>query len=141
MTLCALHAAAVLSPNCCADFGRSFPRKVMSHSHGGPGVTAPLQTNIVPFTAVWNPPSVTPPLRKPPRHNNSKLHVLGKRMQRSQVIPRTWLHVPVHLEETMPSTAHFGGQKITANFSCEHSCLRTLRIMDVRTKNVDVCVK
>ena len=62
VTLYALRAAAALSRNCCADFGRPLTQKVMSHSRDGPGVTAPLQTNIVPLTAVWNPPpSATPP--------------------------------------------------------------------------------
>ena len=33
----------------------------MSHSRDGPGVTAPLQTNIVPLTGVWNtPPPIIP---------------------------------------------------------------------------------
>ena len=36
----------------------------MSHSRDGPGVTAPLRTNIVPLTEVWNSPS--PPFRYPP---------------------------------------------------------------------------
>ena len=35
----------------------------MSHSRDSPGVTAPLPANIVPLTAVWNPP---PPFREPP---------------------------------------------------------------------------
>ena len=64
VTLCSLRAAAVLSRNCCADFARPLAKKVMSHSRDGPGVTAPSQTNIIPLTAVWNPPpSVTPPLK------------------------------------------------------------------------------
>ena len=65
-TLCALRAATVMSRSRCADFGRPLTKKVMSHSRDGPGVTAPLRTNIVPLTAVWNrPPSVTP-LEKAP---------------------------------------------------------------------------
>ena len=69
MTLCTLHAATVLSRDCRADFGRPLAKKVMSHSRDGPGVTAPSRTNIVPLTAVWNPPpSYTlppPPLKVP----------------------------------------------------------------------------
>ena len=61
VTLYALHAATVLSRNCCADFGRPLAKKVMLNSHDGPGVTASLQTNIVPLTAVWNPPLSLPP--------------------------------------------------------------------------------
>ena len=62
MTLRALRAATVLSRDCRADFGRPLTKKVVSHSRDGPGVTAPLQTNIVPLTGVWNPPpSDTPP--------------------------------------------------------------------------------
>ena len=61
VTLCALHAATVLSHKCCTNFGRPLT-KVMSHLRDGLGVTAPLLTNIVPLTAVLNPPpSVTPP--------------------------------------------------------------------------------
>ena len=56
VTFCALCAATVLSRDRCADFGRPLTKKVMSHSRDGPGVTAPLQTNIVPLTVVWNPP-------------------------------------------------------------------------------------
>ena len=41
---------------CTLDFGRPPTKKVMSHSRHGPVVTAPLQTNIVPLTAMWNPP-------------------------------------------------------------------------------------
>ena len=64
MTLCTLRAATVLSRDCRADFGRPLTKKVMSHLHDGPGVTAPSRTNIVPLTRVWNPPpSVTPPLK------------------------------------------------------------------------------
>ena len=44
--------------NCCADFGRPLTKKVMSHSRDGTGITAPLQKEIVPPTAVWNPPSL-----------------------------------------------------------------------------------
>ena len=51
-TLCTLHAATVLSRDCRADFGRPLTKKVMSHSGDGPGVTAPLRTNIIPLTAV-----------------------------------------------------------------------------------------
>ena len=36
----------------------------MSHSRDGPGVTAPLRTNIVPLTRVWNPPPSVTPLKK-----------------------------------------------------------------------------
>ena len=62
VTLCTLRAATVLSRDCRADFGRRLTKKVMSHSRDGPGVTAPLRTNIIPLTGVWNPrPSVTPP--------------------------------------------------------------------------------
>ena len=56
VTLCTLRAATVLSCDCCADFGRPLTKKVMSHSRDGPGVTAPLRTNIAPLTGVWNPP-------------------------------------------------------------------------------------
>ena len=62
VTLCALPAATVLSRNCCADFGRSLTKKVVLYLRDGPGVTAPLQTNIAPLTAVSNPP----PFRYPP---------------------------------------------------------------------------
>ena len=66
VTLCTLRAATVLSRGCRADFGRPLTKKVMSHLRDGPGVMAPLRTNIVPLTRVWNtPPSVTPPLRSP----------------------------------------------------------------------------
>ena len=63
VTLCTLRAATVLSRDCRVDFGRPLTsKKVMSHSCDGPGVRAPLLTNIVPRTWVWNPPpSVTPP--------------------------------------------------------------------------------
>ena len=62
--LCAPCTTTVLSHNCCTDLGRPLTKKVMSHSRDGQGVTAPLRTNIVPFTAVWNlPPSVTPLLK------------------------------------------------------------------------------
>ena len=47
MTLCALRATTVLSRDCRADFVRRLAKNVMSHSCDGPGVTAPLQTNIV----------------------------------------------------------------------------------------------
>ena len=67
MTLCTLRAATVLSRDCRADFGRPLAKKVMSHSRDGPGVTAPLRTNVVPLTGVWNtPPSITP-LKKSPK--------------------------------------------------------------------------
>ena len=66
MTLCTLRAATVLSRDCRADFGRPLRKKVMSHSRDGPGVTAPLRTNIVTLTGVWKTPrSVTPPLKSP----------------------------------------------------------------------------
>ena len=66
VTLCTLRDATVLSCDCRADFGRPLSKKVMSHSRDGPGVTAPLRTNIVPLTGVWNPPpSVTPPSKSP----------------------------------------------------------------------------
>ena len=52
MTLCTLRDATVLSRDCRADFGRPLTKKVMSHSRDGPGVTAPLRTNIVPLTGV-----------------------------------------------------------------------------------------
>ena len=62
VTLWTLRTAIVLSRDCRADFGRPLTKKVMSHSRDGPAVTAPLWTNIVPLTGVWNPPpSVTPP--------------------------------------------------------------------------------
>ena len=63
VTLCTLRAATVLSRNCCADFGRPLAKKVMSHLRDGPGVTAPLRTNIVPLTRVWSSPL---PFRYPP---------------------------------------------------------------------------
>ena len=48
-------------------FGRPLTKKVMSHSPDGPGVPAPLRTNIVPLTGVWNPPPLPlAPLKKPP---------------------------------------------------------------------------
>ena len=56
VTLCARRATTVLSRNCCADFGRPLTTKVLSHSRDSLGVTAPLQTNIVPLTMMWNPP-------------------------------------------------------------------------------------
>ena len=65
VTVCTLRAATVLSRDCRADFGRRLTKKVMSHSRDSPGVTAPSRTNIVPLTGVWNPPSVTLPLRSP----------------------------------------------------------------------------
>ena len=72
VTLCALRAATVLSRDCCADFGRPLTKKVMSHSRDGPGVTAPLPSNIVPLTTVWkeSPPPFCypPPLKKSPIH-------------------------------------------------------------------------
>ena len=64
-TLCTLRAATVLSRNCCADVGRPLTKKVMTRSRDGPGVTAPLWTNIVPLTAVWNPPLPLPLLKAP----------------------------------------------------------------------------
>ena len=69
VTLCTLRAATVLSRDCRADFGRPLPKKVMSHSRDGPGVTAPLRTNIVPLTRVWveYPPLPLTPLKKSPR--------------------------------------------------------------------------
>ena len=41
----------------------------MSHSRDGPGVTAPLRTNIVPLTALWNytPPPLPLAALKSPR--------------------------------------------------------------------------
>ena len=36
----------------------TLTKKVMSHSRDGPGVTAPLQTNIVPLTRLEIPPLV-----------------------------------------------------------------------------------
>ena len=42
----------------------TLTKKAMSFSRDGPGVTAPLRTNIVPLTAVWNPPPT--PFRYPP---------------------------------------------------------------------------
>ena len=67
MTLCAVRAATVLSRNCCAEFGRPLTKKVISHSRDGPGVTAPLRTNIVLLTGVWNPPPSVTPLKKSPK--------------------------------------------------------------------------
>ena len=64
VTLCTLRAATVLSRDCRADFGRPLTKKVMSHSRDGPGVTAPLRTNIVPLTRVWNTTLPLPPLKK-----------------------------------------------------------------------------
>ena len=52
VTLCTLHTATVLSRDCRASFGRPLTKKVMSHSRDGPGVTAPLWTNIVPLTGI-----------------------------------------------------------------------------------------
>ena len=66
VTLCTLRTATVLSHDCRADFGRPLTKKVMSHSRDGPGVTAPLRTNIVPLTGVWIPPLPLPPFRKVP---------------------------------------------------------------------------
>ena len=66
VALCTLRAATVLSRDCRADFGRSLTKQVMSHSRDGRGVTAPLRTNIVPLTGVWNPPPLPlPPLKGP----------------------------------------------------------------------------
>ena len=43
-----------------------YQKKVMSHSHDGPGVTPQLLKNIVPFTRVRNSsPSDTPPFTNP----------------------------------------------------------------------------
>ena len=56
--LCTLCSATVLSRNYCKDFGNPLT-EVMSHSHDGPCVTAPLLTNTVPLTGVQNHP---PPL-------------------------------------------------------------------------------
>ena len=61
VALCTLRATTVLSRNCCTDFGCPSTKKVVSHSRDDPGVTAPLQTNIVPLTAVWK----DPPFRYP----------------------------------------------------------------------------
>ena len=50
---------------------------MMSHSRDGPGVTAPLRTNIVPLTAAWDPPlPLPPPLLKFPKktHKQQKFH-------------------------------------------------------------------
>ena len=55
------------------DFGRPLTKKVMSHSRGGPGVTAPLWTNIVPLTGVWNTPLPLPPLKVPDFRSRSEL--------------------------------------------------------------------
>ena len=64
VTLCTLRATTVLSRDCRADFGRPSTKEVMSHSRDGPCVTAPLRTNIVPLTGVWNPP-LPFPLKSP----------------------------------------------------------------------------
>ena len=61
VTLCTLRAATVLPRDCRADFGRPLTKKVMSHSRDGPGVTAPLRTNIVPLLGVGSPPFRYPP--------------------------------------------------------------------------------
>ena len=50
-----LRATTVLSRNCCGDFGPPVTKEVMSHSHDSLNVTAPLPTNVVPLTGVWNP--------------------------------------------------------------------------------------
>ena len=43
-------------------------KQAMSHSGDGPGVTAPLRTNIVPLTGKWQPPAPPPsPSLKSPR--------------------------------------------------------------------------
>ena len=70
--LCTLRTATVLSRDCHADFGRPLTKKVMAHSRDGPGVTAPLLTNIVPLTRVWNPPLPLPPLKKSPMVSESE---------------------------------------------------------------------
>ena len=64
VTLCTLRAATVLSRDCRADFGRPLRKKVISHSRDGPGVTAPLRTNVVPLTGVSSP-FRNPPLKSP----------------------------------------------------------------------------
>ena len=70
VTLCALRAATVLLS--CTQLLRRFWSSRNKGGWGrtscdGPGVTAPLRTNIVPLTPVWNPPpSVTSPFKKAP---------------------------------------------------------------------------
>ena len=54
VTLCTLRTATVLSRNCRPDFACPLAKQVMSHSRDSPGVTAPLRTNIVPLTRMWN---------------------------------------------------------------------------------------
>ena len=85
VTLCTLRAAAVMSHDCRADFGRPLTKVVTSHSRDGPGVTAPLRTNIVPLTGVWNPPLPSPPLKNP-RLNYTETHktTLFQRSRRSR---------------------------------------------------------
>ena len=48
------------------------PQLPSPHSCDGPGVTAPLRTNIVPLTAVWNPPFPYPPFWERKKHINKK---------------------------------------------------------------------
>ena len=67
VTLCTLRPATVLSRDCRADFGRPLTQNVMSHSRDGPGVTAPLRTETVPLTGMWNPPLPLPPLKVSPK--------------------------------------------------------------------------
>ena len=72
VTLCTLRAATVRSRACRADFGRPLTKNVMSHSRDGPGVTAPLRTNLYLSPArVWNPPLPLPPLTKSPNRRDS----------------------------------------------------------------------
>ena len=52
VTLCALRAATVPSRNCRAGFGRPLTTQAMLHLRDGPGVTAPLRTNIAPLMEV-----------------------------------------------------------------------------------------
>ena len=82
VTLCTLRAATVLSRDCRADFGRPLTKKVVSHSRDGPGVRAPLRTNIVPLTRVWNTPPPLPltPLKKSPN--------LGGGIAKSSGVPK-----------------------------------------------------
>ena len=55
-----------LSRDCHAEFGRPLTKKVMSHSLDGPGVTAPLRTNIVLSPGCGITPLPLPHLKKSP---------------------------------------------------------------------------
>ena len=73
VTLCTLCVATVLSCDCRAEFGCPLTKKAISHFCDCLGVTAPLQTNIVPpHRGVESPPFRYPPPLKSPRGKTHK---------------------------------------------------------------------